>query len=66
MNREDRTVFRNVLLNIYGGNRGAAEQESETVVYDNTYNLSDDYDRIKQDRINYELAKFKRICYNND
>ena len=64
MNREDRTVFRNVLLNIYGGNRGAAEQESETVVYDNTYNLSDDYDRIKQDRINYELAKFKRMCYN--
>ena len=66
MDREDRTVFRNVLLNIYGGNRGAAEQESETVVYDNTYNLSDDYDRIKQDRINYELAKFKRMCYNND
>ena len=66
MNGEDRTVFRNVLLNIYGGNRGAAEQEAETVIYDNTYNLSDNYDRIKQDRINYELAKFKRMCYNND
>ena len=64
MNREDRTVFRNVLLNIYGGNRGAAEQEAETVIYDNTYNLSDDYDRIKQDRINYVLAKLKRMCYN--
>ena len=61
MNGEDRTVFRNVLLNIYGGNRGAAEQESETVVYDNTYNLSDDYDRIKQDRVNYELKKYSRI-----
>ena len=66
MNGEDRTVFRNVLLNIYGGNRGAAEQEAETVVYDNTYNLSDDYDRIKQDRVNFDLAKFKRMCYNND
>ena len=64
MNGEDRTVFRNVLLNIYGGNRGAAEQEAETVIYDNTYNLSDNYDRIKQDRINYELAKLKRMCYN--
>ena len=64
MNREDRTVFRNVLLNIYGGNRGAAEQESETVVYDNTYNLSDDYARIRQDRANFDLAKLKRICYN--
>ena len=64
MNGEDRTVFRNVLLNIYGGNRGAAEQEAETVVYDNTYNLSDDYDRIKQDRVNFDLAKFKRMCYN--
>ena len=61
MTGEDRTVFRNVLLNIYGGNRGAAEQESETVVYDNTYNLSDDYDRIKQDRINYEIKKHIRI-----
>ena len=61
MSGEDRIVFRNVLLNIYGGNRGAAEQESETVVYDNTYNLSDDYDRIKQDRINYEIKKHSRI-----
>jgi len=50
-----------VLLNIYGGNRGAAEQEAETVVYDNTYNLSDDYDRIKQDRINYEIKKHSRM-----
>ena len=61
MNREDRTVFRNVFLNIYGGNRGAAEQTAETVIYDNTYNLSDDYDRIKQDRINYEIKKHSRI-----
>ena len=61
MNREYKTVFRNVLLNIYGGNRGAAEQEAETVVYDNTYNLSNDYDRIKQDRINYEIKKHSRI-----
>ena len=61
MNGEDRTVFRNVLLNVYGGNRGAAEQTAETVIYDNTYNLSDDYDRIKQDRINYEIKKHNRI-----
>lgn len=61
MNGEDRTVFRNVFLNIYGGNRGAAEQTAETVIYDNTYNLSDDYDRIKQDRINYEIKKHNRI-----
>ena len=61
MNREDRTVFRNVLLNVYGGNRGAAEQEAETVVYDNTYNLSEEYDRIKQNRINYEIKKHSRI-----
>ena len=58
--------FAEILTSLLNGNAGAAEQEAETVVYDNTYNLSDDYDRIKQDRINYELAKFKRICYNND
>ena len=58
--------FSEILTSLLNGNAGAAEQEAETVIYDNTYNLSDDYDRIKQDRINYELAKFKRMCYNND
>ena len=58
--------FAEILTSLLNGNAGAAEQEAETVIYDNTYNLSDDYDRIKQDRINYELAKFKRMCYNND
>lgn len=58
--------FAEILTSLLNGNAGAAEQEAETVVYDNTYNLSDDYDRIRQDRINYELAKFKRMCYNND
>ena len=58
--------FAEILTSLLNGNAGAAEQEADTVVYDNTYNLSEDYDRIRQDRINYELAKFKRICYNND
>ena len=61
MSRDDREALINVLLNVYGGNRGAAEQTAETVVYDNTYNLSDNYDRIKQDRINYEIKKHSRI-----
>ena len=58
--------FAEILTSLLSGNAGAAEQEAETIIYDNTYNLSDDYDRIKQDRINYELAKFKRMCYNNE
>ena len=58
--------FAEILTRLLNGHAGAAEQTAEPVVYDNTYNLSDDYDRIKQDRINYELARFKRICYNND
>ena len=61
MNRNDREALINVPLNAYGGNRGAAEQEAETVIYDNTYNLPDDYARIKQDRVNYEIKKHSRI-----
>ena len=53
--------FAEILTSLFSGNAGAAEQEAETVVYDNTYNLSDDYDRIKQDRINYEIKKYNRI-----
>ena len=56
--------FAEILTTLLSGNAGAAKQEAETVVYDNTYNLSDDYDRIKQDRINYELAILRNKCYN--
>ena len=53
--------FAEILTSLLNGNAGAAEQEAETVIYDNTYNLSDDYDRIRQDRINYEIKKHNRI-----
>lgn len=59
-----REIFRDILIDVFRGNVSEADRQVEQVVYDNTYNLSDEYARIKQDRANFDLAKFKRMCYN--
>lgn len=59
-----REIFRDILIDVFRGNVSEADRQVEQVVYDNTYNLSDEYARIKQDRANFNLAKFKRMCYN--
>lgn len=58
--------FKEILTSLFNGNAGAAEQQAETVRYDNTSDLSEEWERIRQDRANFNLAKFKRMCYNND
>ena len=57
--------FKEILTALFNGNAGQAEQTAETILYDNTYNLTENYERIRQDKINFELAKLKRICYND-
>lgn len=57
--------FKEILTALFNGNAGQAEQTAETVIYDNTYNLTNDYERIRQDRINFTLAKLRRMCYND-
>ena len=57
--------FKEILTALFNGNAGQAEQTAETVLYDNTYNLTENYERIRQDKINFELAKLKRMCYND-
>ena len=57
--------FKEILTALFNGNAGAAEQQAETVIYDNTYNLMEDYERIRQDKANFELAKLRRMCYND-
>ena len=44
--------FKEILTSLFNGNVGEAEQAVETISYDNTFNLSEEYDRRKQDRIN--------------
>lgn len=58
--------FKEILTALFNGNAGQAEQTAETVLYDNTYDLTEEWQRIRQDKINFELAKLRRICYNND
>ena len=58
--------FREIFTALFNGNVGQAEQTAETISYDNTFNLSEEYDRRKQDRINYfEVLKLKRLSENS-
>lgn len=57
--------FKEILTALFNGNAGQAEQQAETVRYDNTSDLSEEWQRIRQDKINFTLAKLRRICYND-
>ena len=63
MNKSD---FAEIFTSLFNGNVGEAEQTAEAISYDNTFNLSEEYDRRKQDRINYfEVLKLKRLSENS-
>ena len=58
--------FKEILTSLFNGNVGEAEQTAETISYDSVFNLSEEYDRRKQDRINYfEVLKLKRLTENS-
>ena len=63
MNKSD---FAEIFTSLFNGNAGEAEQAAETISYDSVFNLSEEYDRRKQDRINYfEVLKFRRLTENS-
>ena len=58
--------FKEILTSLFNGNVGEAEQTAETISYDSVFNLSEEYDRRKQDRINYfEVLKLRRMTENS-
>ena len=58
--------FKEIFTALFNGNVGEAEQAAETISYDNTFNLSEEYDRRKQDRINYfEFLKLRKSTENS-
>ena len=58
--------FKEILTSLFNGNTSEARQISEQMSYDNTFNLSDEYDRRKQDRINYfEYLKLRKSAENS-
>ena len=58
--------FKEIFTSLFNGNAGEAEQAAETISYDSVFNISDEYDRRKQDRINYfEVLKLKRLSENS-
>ena len=58
--------FAEILTSLFNGNAGEAEQTAETISYDSVFNLSEEYDRRKQDRVNYfETLKLRRMTENS-
>ena len=63
MNKSD---FAEIFTSLFNGNASEARQISEQMLYDDTFNLSDEYDRRKQDRINYfEVLKLRKSTENS-
>lgn len=63
MNKSD---FAEILTSLFNGNAGEAKQAAETISYDSVFNISDEYDRRKQDRINYfEYMKLRKSAENS-
>ena len=61
-----KSEFAEIFTSLFNGNAGEAEQAAETISYDSVFNISDEYDRRKQDRINYfELLKLRRLTENS-
>ena len=62
----NKSEFAEIFTSLFNGNAGEAEQAAETISYDNTFNLSEEYDRRKQDRINYfEYLKLRKSTGNS-
>ena len=58
MNKSD---FTEIFTSLFNGNAGEARQISEQMSYDDVFNIPEEYDRRKQDRINYfEVLKLRK------
>lgn len=62
----NKSEFAEILTALFNGNAGEARQVSEQISYDDVFNISEEYDRRKQDRINYfEVIKLRRLTENS-
>ena len=58
--------FREIFTALFNGNVGEAKKISEQMSYDDVFNISEEYDRRKQDRVNYfETLKLRRLTENS-
>ena len=58
--------FKEILTSLFNGNTSEARQISEQISYDSVFNLSEEYDRRRQDRINYfEFLKLRKSTENS-
>lgn len=62
----NKSEFAEILTALFNGNAGEARQLSEQVSYDDVFNIPEEYDKRKQDRINYfEVIKLRRLMENS-
>ena len=58
--------FKEILTSLFNGNAGEAKKISEQMTYDDVFNISEEYDKRRQDRVNYfEVLKLRRLTENS-
>ena len=58
--------FREIFTALFNGNVGEAKKIAEQMSYEDVFNISEEYDRRKQDRVNYfETLKLRRLTENS-
>lgn len=58
--------FKEILTSLFNGNVGEAKKISEQMTYDDVFNISEEYDKRRQDRVNYfEVLKLRRLTENS-
>ena len=62
----NKSEFAEIFTSLFNGNASEARQISEQMSYDDVFNISEEYDKRKQDRINYfEVLKLRRLMENS-
>ena len=62
----NKSEFAEIFTSLFNGNAGEAERTAEAISYDSVFNISDEYDKRKQDRINYfEYLKLRKSAENS-
>lgn len=61
----NKSEFAEILTSLFNGNSGEARQTAENITYNDSFDIKEEWERKQQDRINYQLAKRYRVCYND-
>lgn len=56
-----RSEFAEILTSLLNGNAGQAREQAETIQYDESYDVVENWGKICQEKLQFELAIFRQI-----